>query len=147
MEKICIASDHHGVKMKKKIISYLTKKGYEVKDFGPEDEGTVDYPDYAFKVAKAIQNGEYDRGILICFSGIGMSIACNRIKKVRCARVLSVDDVKCTRIDNDANVIALSSKIPIYTVYDMVDTFLNTPFSTEERHARRVALIDENNEL
>ena len=147
MEKICIASDHHGVKMKKKIISYLTKKGYEVKDFGPEDEGAVDYPDYAFTVAKAIRNGEYDRGILICFSGIGMSIACNRIKKVRCARVLSVDDVKCTRIDNDANVIALSSKTPIYTVYDMVDTFLNTPFSTEERHARRVALIDENNEL
>jgi ribose 5-phosphate isomerase B len=147
MEKICIASDHHGVKMKKKIISYLTKKGYEVKDLGPEDEGAVDYPVYAFKVAKAIQNGEYDHGILICFSGIGMSIACNRIKKVRCARVLSVDDVKCTRIDNDANVIALSSKTPIYTVYDMVDTFLNTPFSTEERHARRVALIDENNEL
>ena len=145
--KIAIGCDHGGFELKNEIIKYLESENYEVKDFGPEDEGAVDYPDYAFKVAKAIRNGEYDRGILICFSGIGMSIACNRIKKVRCARVLSVDDVKCTRIDNDANVIALSSKTPIYTVYDMVDTFLNTPFSTEERHARRVALIDENNEL
>ena len=143
MVRICIASDHHGVKMKSKIIKYLTKKNYEVLDLGPETEDAVDYPIYARKVAKAIVAKEADFGILICATGIGMSIACNRIKGVRCAHVENESDVKHTRLDNDANVIAFSSELQTYKIYDMLDVFLNTEFSNEERHRRRVQMIDE----
>ena len=143
MIRVCIASDHHGFKIKKKLIDYLTKKDYEVLDLGPENEEAVDYPIYAKKVAKAIKNNEAEFGILMCATGIGMSIACNREKGVRCAHVENESDVKHTRLDNDANVIAFSSDLPMYQIYDMVDMFLTTEFSNEERHKRRIRLIDE----
>ncbi len=143
MTKICIASDHHGIMVKSKIIDYLTKKKYEVIDFGPNTDEMVDYPIYAKKVGHAIANKEADFGILICATGIGMSIACNRIKGVRCAHVDNVLDSKHTRLDNDANVIAFSSKLKMYKIYDIIDVFLTTKFSNEERHIRRIKLIDE----
>ena len=143
MTKICIASDHHGFKLKQKLVNYLNKKNYEVLDLGPDNEEKVDYPVYARKVGKAILNHEADFGILMCATGIGMSIACNRLKGIRCAHVENVLDVKHTRLDNDANVIAFSSNLKTYQIYDMVDAFLNTEFSNEERHKRRIEMIDD----
>ncbi len=143
MTKVCIASDHHGLEVKKKIVDYLTKKNYEVLDLGPDVEGAVDYPIYAKKVAKSIASGESNFGILVCATGIGMSIACNRVKGVRCAHVENPMDVKHSRLDNDANVIAFSSELKTYEIYDILDMFLTTEFSNEERHIRRVKMIDE----
>ena len=142
MIKICIASDHHGVNVKKKIVNYLTKNKYEVIDLGPNSEEPVDYPIYAKKVGEFIISGNANYGILICATGIGMSIACNRIKGIRCAHVTNAIDVKHTRLDNDANVIAFSSNLRMYKIYDIIDTFLSTEFSNEERHKRRIELID-----
>ncbi len=143
MTKICIATDHHGIKTKDKVIKYLTKKNYEVIDMGPNSEEPVDYPIYAKKVGYAVLNGEADYGILICNTGIGMSIACNRIKGVRCAHVCSTYDAKMTRLDNDANVIAFSSRLRYYKIYDILDTFFTTKASNEERHVRRRRMLDE----
>ena len=143
MVRICIASDHHGVKMKSKIVKYLMKKNYEVLDFGPETEDAVDYPIYAQKVAKAVVGKEADFGILMCATGIGISMACNRIKGARCAHVENTLDVKHARLDNDANVIAFSANLKTYEIYDIIDTFLNTEFSNEERHKRRIQMMDE----
>ncbi len=143
MTKICIASDHHGVKTKAKIAKYLTKKGYLVEDLGTNSDEMVDYPIYAKKVGKMVANKEADFGILICYSGIGMSIACNRIKGVRCALLTNKIDAKHTRQDNDANVVAFSSELKLYKIYDILDVFLTTDFSKEERHIRRIAEIDD----
>ena len=143
MTKVCIASDHRGFEAKAKVISYLKKKNYEVLDFGPDVPDMVDYPIYAKKVGRAVASGEADFGVLICATGIGMSIACNRIKGVRCARVCDVDDVKHTRNDNDANVIAFSSSMKRYKMYDILDAFLTTEFSNIERYIRRNKMLDE----
>ncbi len=142
MKKVSIASDHHGVVLKAKIVEYLKKKNYEIIDCGPDKVEAVDYPVYAFKVANTIVNKEAEIGILICYTGIGMSIACNRLKNVRCARVTNVDDAKHARLDNDANVVAFSSQLPLYAIYDILDAFLNTEFSRLERHQRRIDLMD-----
>ena len=142
MRKISIASDHHGVNIKSKIIEYLRKRDCDIIDCGPFNNDAVDYPVYAFKVADSVAKNESELGILICYTGIGMSIACNRIKKIRCARVTNVDDAKHARIDNDANVIAFSSELPLYAIYDILDAFLNTEFSKLERHQRRIDLMD-----
>ena len=143
MTKVCIASDHHGVDVKRKIVDYLVKKNYEVSDFGPTDHESVDYPIYAKKVGHAVASGEADFGILMCATGIGMSIACNRIKGVRCTHVSNESDAKHARLDNNANVVAFSSDLRKYKMYDILDTFLTTEFSNEERHIRRINMIDE----
>lgn len=139
--KIAIASDHRGVLRKKELIDHL--KENEVIDFGPETEESVDYPIYAFKVGEAIRDGKADLGILLCGSGIGMSIACNKVKKVRCAKVDNVEDAKITRIDNNSNVIALSAKKDKEELEQIVDAFINEPFSNSERHARRIEMISD----
>ena len=143
MTKVCVASDHRGFEAKAKVISYLEKKNYEVLDFGPDTPEMVDYPIYAKKVGHAVASGEADFGVLICATGIGMSIACNRVKGARCARVCDVSDVKHTRNDNDANVIAFSSSLKRYKMYDILDTFLTTEFSNVERYVRRNKMLDE----
>lgn len=142
IKKIAIASDHRGLKMKQKLTNYLSKKGYTVIDLGPTLKGTVDYPEFAFALAKTIKKGDVPKGILICGSGIGMSIAANRVKGIRCAKVNNVKEVKYTRKDNDANVIAISSKIPGFRAKDIVDAFLNTNFSGKERHQKRIEMLD-----
>ena len=143
MTKVCIASDHRGIKTKDMVIKYLTKKNYEVIDFGPNTEASVDYPIYAKKVGYAVVNGEADYGILICATGIGMSMACNRIKGARCARVCTPYDAKWTRFDNDANIISFSATLRKYKIYDILDTFFSTEASNEERHVRRRRMLDE----
>ena len=143
MTKICIASDHHGVEAKREMVDYLVKRDYEVVDFGPDTSDPVDYPIYAKKVGYAVATGESDFGVLMCATGIGMSIACNRIKGVRCAHVTNENEAKHARLDNDANVVAFSSSLRRYKMYDILDTFLTTEFSNEERHKRRIEMIDE----
>ena len=139
--KIGIAADHNGVKMKAKIKAYLEHLGHEIIDFGPETIDSVDYPEYAFKVGKALKE-EIEIGILICGTGIGMSIAANKVKGVRCALVHSTKEAKLSRLHNNANVIALSANTSMLRIKDILDVFINTKFSNEERHQRRINLID-----
>lgn len=140
--KIGIANDHRGFKLKNELLDYLKKLGYEVINYGSDTEDPVDYPVYAFKIGEAVQKGEIDRGILICRTGIGMSIACNKVKGVRCAKVDNAEEAALTRLDNDANVIAVSYVKEITELKEIIKTFLEMKFSDEERHHRRVDLIN-----
>jgi len=140
--KIGIANDHRGVEAKYKIVEFLTHLGYEVINYGSDTEEAVDYPEYAFKIGEAINKKEIDRGILVCRTGIGMSIACNKVKGVRCAKVDNVEDAALTRLDNDSNVIAISYVKDITEIKEIIKTFLEMKFSEEERHQRRINLID-----
>lgn len=140
---IAIGSDHAATRYKEEIKTHLSNRGIQVVDFGVDVGATSsDYPDYALKVAEAVASGKYEKGILICGTGIGMSIAANKVKGVRCALCHDVFSARATRQHNDANVLALGERtMGIGTVLEMVDVFLNTPFSGEERHARRIAGI------
>lgn len=138
---IGIANDHRGVKRKKEIVNFLEKKGYEIVDFGTNTEESVDYPKLAFELGENISNKKIDMGILLCGTGIGMSIAVNKVKDVRCARIDSIKDAKITREHNDANVLAISSELNIFKTKRIVDTFLTTSFSNEERHIKRIEMI------
>lgn len=137
--KIGIGNDHRGVKLKEKIVKYLHDNGITCINYGTDSEESTDYVDYAVKVGNAINNKEIDLGILICGTGIGMSIAANKIKGIRCARVVNVNETVLAREHNMANVIALSENTSDYE--NIVKTFINTKESTEERHIRRVNKI------
>lgn len=140
--KIGIACDHNGIKLKSEIISFLNEKNYEVIDLGPNKFNPIDdYPDYAIKLGENIRDKKINYGILICGTGIGMSIACNKVKGVRCAKVNTIKETSLTRIDNDANVIAISKDLNFERLKRIIETFLTTPFSKEERHHRRVEKI------
>lgn len=141
--KIAIASDHKGYHLKTALITYLNKKGYEVIDIGTDSVISTDYPKYAFLLCKKIINKESDIGIVICGTGIGVSIACNKVKGIRCAKVDNTKEAKLTRIDNDANVLALNGNMLSFRAKDIVDVFLNTHFSNEERHKKRLKMIEE----
>lgn len=138
---IGIGNDHHGVDVKNRIISYLKERNIKYIDFGTNTKDNVDYIAYAKKVCKAIQNKECDLGILICGTGIGMSIAANKVKGIRCGKVSTPREASLTKEHNMANVIALSE----YTkdVEEIVDAFINTKYSTEERHIRRIDEISQ----
>lgn len=137
--KIGIASDHRGVILKEKIKNYLNEK-YKIIDYGTNSIESVDYPEYAFKVGEDIRDNKIDLGILICGTGIGMSIACNKVKKVRCAKVTTKEEAFLARSHNNANVIALSENTSNYK--EIIDTFLTTESSKEEKHQRRVEMIN-----
>ena len=140
--KIGIGNDHRGLKLKNKIVKYLYKKGYKIFNYGTNDQTSVDYPDYAKAVGTGVANSEIDLGILICGTGIGMSIACNKVKGARCARVLSTKDAKLAKEHNNANVLAFGEDLPFYKVKDILDVFLKTNFSSDERHLIRVDKIE-----
>ena len=140
--KIGIGNDHHGVQLKQEIMSYLNQLGYDVINFGTNSTENVDYTKYAFQVGEAIKKHQIDYGILICGSGFGMSIACNKVHTVRCAKVNTVEEVKMTRRDNNANVIAFGENTTVDLALKMVETFLNTPFLETDRYIRRVKEID-----
>lgn len=147
--KIAIASDHRGVEYKKQIINYLESKGYQVLDCSPENTPTDDYPDYAFKVCEKVVSKEADNGILFCRTGIGMSIAANKVKGIRCAKVDSVEDAILCRNDNGANVMTFNYTKDIDEIKKMIDAFLSAEVLNDERHIRRVKKImdyEENNE-
>lgn len=139
---IAIGCDHGGYGLKLEIIKYLEKNGLEFQDFGCDGEA-VDYPIIAKKVGQAILEGKCEKGILICGTGIGISIAANKIKGIRCALCSDCFSAEATRLHNDTNVIALGGRVvgPELAV-KMVDIFLNTPFSEDERHIRRIGLIE-----
>lgn len=141
--KIGIACDHHGVKLKSKIIKYLNSKGYEVINFGTDTTESVDYTDYAFKIGNAIQNNEINYGFLICGTGIGMCMAANRMKNVRCARVFNKYEARMTRLHNNANVLAFSSKMCFFKIKKIIDIFLETSYSDLERHNIRLKKLEE----
>ena len=137
--KIGIASDHRGVILKEKIKNYLNDR-YQIIDYGTNSIESVDYPQYAYKIGESVRDNKIDLGILICGTGIGMSIACNKVKGVRCAKVNDKEEAFLARSHNNANVIALSEKTTDYK--EIIDTFLTTNFSDEEKHQRRVEMID-----
>ena len=135
--KIGLASDHRGYKLKEALIKELTNRNYEVVDYGTNSEESTDYPDYAFKLGENIVNKSVDYGVAICGSGIGISIACNKVKGIRCAKVDSINDVIATRNDNDTNIVAFGENKTIEEALELVLTFINTPCSMEEKHIRR----------
>ncbi|MCD8157420.1 MAG: ribose 5-phosphate isomerase B [Clostridiales bacterium] len=142
MNMIAIGCDQAGFALKGVIIDYLKEKNLEYKDYGTYSEESVDYPVYAKKVAEAIISGEADKGILICGTGIGVSITANRYKEIRCALCGDVFSAKATREHNDSNVLALGGRVvgPGLAL-EIVDAWLNTEFSHIERHQRRLDMM------
>jgi len=140
--KVAIGCDHGGINLKPVLVNYLQSKGIEYKDFGTYDNKSTDYNEYALAVSNAVAKGEYDKGILICGTGIGMSLVANKVKGIRCAHCHDVFSAKMTRLHNDANVIAMGERVigPGLMV-EIVDAFLTTEFSYDERHQRRVDKI------
>jgi len=141
--KIGIASDHRGFDLKKDLIKYLEKKNFEIIDFGTNSTANTDYTDYAFKIGENVAKKNIDFGIIICGTGIGISIACNKVKGIRCAKVDNVKEAELTRRDNDANVLALNGSMPLYRAKDIVDVFFKTNFSKIDRYIKRINQIKE----
>ena len=136
--KVAISSDHGGNNLRKEIINLLTELDIEHIDYGPDSDASVDYPDYAVPVANAVVEGKVDRGILICGTGIGMSISANKIKGIRCALVHDVFSAKATREHNDTNIIAMGERvIGPGLAREIVSTWLTTEFEGG-RHERRI---------
>ena len=140
--KIAIACDHGGLNLKNAMKAYVEKLGHETVDFGTYTTDSCDYPDFAQKASEAVASGECERGIVVCSSGIGVSIVANKVPGVRCAHCHDLYCAKYTRLHNDANMIAFGEKvIGEGMMQELVYTFLNTPFEGGERHERRVAKI------
>ena len=139
--KIAVACDHGGLNLKKAVLSYLEKQGHEYVDFGTYTTDSCDYPDYALQAAEAVASGDCQRGIVVCSSGIGVSIVANKVPGVRCAHCHDVYCAKYTRYHNDANMIAFGERvIGAGVMLDIVDAFLSA-MPAEGRHARRVEKV------
>ena len=137
--KIAIGCDHGALDLKNTVVAHLEKKGYEVQDFGTYTLDSCDYPDYAAQAAKAVAAGTCDKGIVLCTTGIGVSIAANKIKGIRCALLSDVMSARMTREHNDTNVLALGAGVVGQMLaLEIVDTWLGTEFSHNERHQRRI---------
>lgn len=144
IKMIAIGCDHGGFELKQEIIKYLEEQNLVYKDYGCYDTSSVDYPEYARKVANAVVSKEAEKGILICGTGIGISIAANKVKGIRAALCHDCFSAQATREHNDANILAMGGRIvgPGLAV-KIVDIFLNTPFSEDERHIRRISQIED----
>ena len=141
---IALGSDHGGFKLKGAVMKHLEELGLEYKDYGTYSEESCDYPDFAQAVSRAVLSGECEKGILICGTGIGISIAANRFKGIRAANCTNEFMAKATREHNDANILAMGERVVGEGLALLiVDTFLNTPFSEGERHKRRIEKIEE----
>ena len=141
--KIAISSDHGGNNLRKEIITLLDELAIQYEDFGPQSNDSVDYPDYARPVAERVASGEFDKGILICGTGIGISIAANKFKGIRCALVHDTFSAKATRNHNDSNILAMGERvIGAGLAREIVTTWLNAEFEGG-RHVRRVEKISE----
>lgn len=140
---IAIGSDHGGFALKKALMAHLDQRGLAYRDFGTYSEASCDYPVYGKAVAKAVASGECDRGILICSTGIGISITANKVPGIRAALCGDCFSAEATRLHNDANVLCLGARVVgDGLAMKIVDTFLDTPFSNEERHIRRISQIE-----
>ena len=141
---IAIGCDHGGYELKLEIEKYLDEQGVEYHDFGTFSKDSTDYPIYAKLVCNSILNGECDKGILICGTGIGISITANKFKGIRAALCGDCFSAQATREHNDANVLALGARVTgVGLAIKIVETFLNTPFSEDERHIKRIRQIEE----
>lgn len=138
-----LASDHRGFEKKAKLIKYLEKKGLEVKDFGTNSSESCDFPDYSNLLCDAIINEEVNFGVLICGTGIGMSIAANKRKGIYCGKVDSAEEAKLTKEHNHANVIAISANKYMFQIKDMLDAYLEAKNLTDEKYVRRIEKIKE----
>ena len=142
---IALGCDHGGLNLKTAIIKYLEENNIEYKDFGCYTEDSVDYPTIAYPVATAVANGEFESGILCCGTGIGISIAANKVKGIRAAVVSNEFGAEMTRRHNNANILCMGGRVTSETDAEkFADIFLNTPFSSdEERHTRRVQMLSD----
>ena len=141
---IAIGSDHGGFELKEAVKKHLEERGLEYKDYGTYTKDSCDYPVYGKLVGHAVADGECDRGIIICGTGIGISITANKIKGVRAALCGDCFSAEATRLHNDANILALGARVTAEGLaLKIVDTFLDTPFSGDERHLRRIAGIED----
>jgi len=141
--KIALGSDHGGINLKGKIKELLDQKGIEYHDFGPDSTDSVDYPDFAKEVAYSVANGEYDRGILICGTGIGMSIAANKVKGIRAALCHDVFSAKATRLHNNSNILTMGERVVgSELALEIARTWLDTEFEGG-RHQRRIDKISQ----
>lgn len=141
---IALGCDHGGYALMQEVIDYLEKQNIEYKNFGTNSEDSCDYPIYAKKVAHAVANGECEKGILICGTGIGVSITANKIKGIRTALCGDCFSAKATREHNDANILALGARVVgVGLALEIVKVFLETPFSNNQRHIRRISQIEE----
>ena len=137
--KIAVGCDHVALSLKNAVVDHLTKQGHEVKDFGTYTLDSCDYPDYAAAAAKAVAAGEFDRGIVLCTTGIGVSIAANKIPGIRCALLSDVMSARLTREHNDTNMMAIGAGVVGQMLaLEIVDTWVSTEFSHNERHQRRI---------
>lgn len=141
--KISIGSDHAGFPLKQKIVTFLKEQGFEVDDHGTHSLDSIDYNDVAVDVAKSIQQSQAERGILICGTGIGMSIQANKMEGIRAALVHDKETAKLTREHNDTNVLALGGRIVDHALaLDIVNLWVNTAFSQDPRHQRRINKLE-----
>ena len=140
---IAIGSDHGGYALKQRVIQYLEERGISYLDCGCSGEKGCDYPVFGHAAAKAVAEGRCEKGIVICTTGIGISISANKVPGIRCALCADVLSAKMTRLHNDANMLAMGAGIVGENLaLEIVDTFLNTDFSGEERHQRRIDMIE-----
>ncbi len=141
---IAVGSDHGGFELKKAICRHLADRGLEYKDFGTYTNESCDYPEFGKAVAKAVASGECKSGIIICGTGIGISIAANKVPGIRAALCGDCFSAEATRLHNDANILALGARVTGEGLaLKIVDTFLDTPFSNDERHIRRINKIED----
>ena len=137
--KIALGCDHGALALKNALIPHLEKLGHQVKDFGTYTPDSCDYPDFAAPAAQAVANGECDKGIVLCTTGIGVSITANKIKGIRCALLSDVMSARMTREHNDTNMMAIGAGVVGQMLaFEIVDTWLGTEFSNEARHQRRI---------
>ena len=140
--KIALACDHGGLELKLAIKQHLETGGFETEDFGTHTTDSCDYPDYAAPAARAVAEGRCDRGVLVCTTGVGMSVTANKIPGIRCALLSDLMSARLTREHNDSNIVALGQGVVGEKLaLEIVDTFLATPFSNGERHIRRLAKL------
>ncbi|MBE6016089.1 MAG: ribose 5-phosphate isomerase B [Lachnospiraceae bacterium] len=141
---IAMGSDHAGYEMKLVLAEHLKERGYDVKDFGTYSTESCDYPDFAKAVAKAVADGEAERGILVCGTGIGMSIAANKVKGIRAAVLSDEFSAQATREHNDANILCLGARvIDNDKAIKLLDIFMDTPFSEGVNHIRRISKLEQ----
>lgn len=141
---IALGCDHGGFERMQSVKKHLEERGIEYKDFGTYDTNSCDYPEFGRAAAQAVANGECEKGIVICTTGIGISIVANKVKGVRCALCSETTTARLTREHNDANVLAMGGGLTgEFLANEIVDVFLDTPFSGLEKHARRISKIED----
>lgn len=142
VKKIAMGCDHGAYELKEGLKTHLLSQGYEVQDLGCFNKDSMDYPDTAIPAAQMVARGEADRGIVLCTTGIGVSICANKVKGIRCALCVNEECASLTRQHNDTNVLALGAKlVTLQEAVSIADIWLNTPFSQGERHQRRIDKI------